>query len=750
MHTVFINTTQNRLGVNIDVLKHEMELKRMMYLDCPIGSWTDSKNGFKKAVQSISDFIDSYSGVDNKYNLMVFVDVAELIGSMQIPFSTMDVSEQTAVCSFCVDIATRFIASTVLNELETVDRVPAENTLLLLELPKLKKVDYDIDLYKHKPAAIAKLLRLLPDAEIIAKTSESRDNGNRVSVKDVVTDAPDGIIADPCELYGNYIESMLEELKKGAGFNRAYEGLVSLINTASNDDRNHLISVSEYASNKAVRNSSLEVRLKYDFLLQSFILDCITSKTTHYKAGDRLVPKTVPVMSDEQWERVLKVLSDKKKCYEDNEREASRLDVAYTEMGLAPPIYVPAREKFGLDESGDISHKYAIREVVENTPKSIAQLAAGDKDGMLDKSVELAEEIGVVQNWFKEEEYKLYDSDGDEYVGEDNKLLSPDEYCEKAAELANHHLNIINKLNLHIKRGMSKYSCRSMMNEPPILRKRAVNTGEKAALSIQNDYKYALKSGADFVIETEPSESVIESSKRSYITLMNEYLRFISERTVKLTSIKEQCEWFINRVQQIKKSLSRLMALFVVLAVFIGVVYIPFVVIQWEAIFKNITTVVGAVCSLAIPFVLLCICYKAAEIFHRRKMKAAWEKLVERSRQASKENKEVISAYDSLMTKYIPALRWIYEYVLDIDFHRDCCKVARVKLNHHRQKLNERRDIIERFLADLDYIDDGAETVKRDCRVEYTKAFCEGENQEFYSVIDKEVLGIIFEEREAS
>ena len=125
-----------------------------------------------------------------------------------------------------------------------------------------------------------------------------------------------------------------------------------------------------------------------------------------------------------------------------------------------------------------------------------------------------------------------------------------------------------------------------------------------------------------------------------------------------------------------------------------------------------------------------------------RKMKKAWDDLVKKSGEENEANRNTIAAYDSMMTRYIPALRWIYEYVLDVDFHCECCEIARVKLAHHRDKLIDLIESLGNFLEDLDY--SGEEVCFDDSDgPDYNNAFCEGENRNYYSIIDKNILEIL-------
>ena len=93
----------------------------------------------------------------------------------------------------------------------------------------------------------------------------------------------------------------------------------------------------------------------------------------------------------------------------------------------------------------------------------------------------------------------------------------------------------------------------------------------------------------------------------------------------------------------------------------------------------------------------------------------------------------------------IPALRWVYEYKLDVDYYAECCDVAPARIAYHEDMLSRRVDAIENILNDLECGcnegNGGSNDVNNgnDKNINYNMPFCVGkENCEFYSVIDKE------------
>ena len=101
-----------------------------------------------------------------------------------------------------------------------------------------------------------------------------------------------------------------------------------------------------------------------------------------------------------------------------------------------------------------------------------------------------------------------------------------------------------------------------------------------------------------------------------------------------------------------------------------------------------------------------------------------------------------IAYTDKMLATIIPALRWVYEYKLDVDYCVECCNVADAKIEHHRRKLRNRIQSIENILGDLEYRDYDEEEIRYEKKkvadlIDYNVPFCSGKkNKAFYSVIE--------------
>lgn len=756
MHTVFINTTKNKIDGRIDLLKTEKDLKKLMYVDCPLENWFDEKCGYKEVTRGIAQLIDTYNDINNDYNLIIYVDLVEFFEVMKL---SADDRENPLLPDCCKAVLSNLITSTILARLESEGRSPSNSgTVLLLERPEAHAgIPPNKEQYMVKQIeAMMALFHLCPMSDLITVLALG---STEVKISDITVSGYNDLKVDLCKLYEDKLQPMIKDAAE-VGVQKACEDFCSV-----NMDVRGGPFISEFYTDKRKLENNLEIYTKHIFLLQCFIFDCVKSEKVHDEKNE---VKKLPALSDVDWDAVEKMLYQKKKKYEIEHRKIEMMNLDFTELGLAPQLYKLAKEKFGLDESGQIRKEYKEKPVQTFDRKS-----DNSKTEALDRKLsEVVVDKGEVQNWFKEE-YKLYktaegidselrsrakkndkrDSDsesktkkGDKHeFASRGKTRKVDEYRKKALQLANYHLNLYSGVDAHVRRVMANYSGYSISNSPPLLRKRRVNSVQFVDDQEKNDYKYAERSGGNKrTKETEMTEAVVENAKRAYVSVMTECMSVNADRGVAMIDFRDQCEWFINRILKIEESLKKLFLVFISLCVTLLAVYLPFILIQWNHITKNIGTIVAAALSLAVPYFLLFVFYIIGCVLQRQKIDRAWDELVKRSDEACAENEKAIKSYDRLMANNIPALRWIYEYVLDVKFHCDCCEIARAKLSHHKEKLYEFIEAIGNFLEDLDWIENPSDRIENFEPPEYRCAFCEGDkNRAFYSVIDDDMLDVI-------
>ena len=110
-------------------------------------------------------------------------------------------------------------------------------------------------------------------------------------------------------------------------------------------------------------------------------------------------------------------------------------------------------------------------------------------------------------------------------------------------------------MKVHVSDRLSNYAGRSAENDPALLRKRKVSVAEEDFEDTGRDYRYA-KPGRPK--ETKKLKTVESISETAYTSTLLDYMEFCAGRSVAITDIEEQCNWFITRVHQIKESLRKI------------------------------------------------------------------------------------------------------------------------------------------------------------------------------------------------
>ena len=263
-------------------------------------------------------------------------------------------------------------------------------------------------------------------------------------------------------------------------------------------------------------------------------------------------------------------------------------------------------------------------------------------------------------------------------------------------------------------------------------------------MDYSRSYRYAR---ADKKTEDRSLDTAREIAANAYETALMEYLRFCAGRSVAVTDIEEQCNWFVTRIHQIKESLKKLQTVAVGTVLGVLALYAPYLIIQWTTVTENAVSALIAAGCVVVPLVVLAGVMTVLSILQRRMCLKAWNEFKTKSDAALAENNLAAEKYDQLLSTFVPALRWIYEYKLDVDFYEECCKMAKVKINHHVSKLRERVVTIGNLLEDLGCRDeekelsqtDGAEILHDE--IDYHVSFCTGDrNRQFYSIVDDRLL----------
>lgn len=748
MHTFFINTSGKKIENCIDILEIQQETMKLVSLDCPISTWQSEKDGYKSCVCKMEELIDNYKDINNSFNLIIYVDLILFEEYTAIPIS--EHRERDACLRAIYALFTNYMRETIMNALDGCGRNPQE---VLIVFEENRKPDDDTSNDDDGRAMIrANIMNFigLPSMERMEQArvkaaQEAEKDQAAAFVRQIKEILGRQLIDGVFDCYEELIKVWAEEVKAYGAVELPTKYLAERIMERSKDSEN--IDFVSFVTNRRAGSTNKQEYAKRDLRLYFYLLDCVQDQTIYElrsDGSDRDNP-TVKPFPDIDWNQVVSAFEAKRSIYERKYKETVSLSDRYTKLKLAPELYAFDHDRFGLDEFGKKRKKFEIVDVKPNST-SEENDSQEETDGTIlpeaDKKAVVISEAEA-SSLFSSDEYKCFPYRGEKGAAEGIKANTPPEkMISEAQKLREHHIHYLKKLKIHISDILSNYAGRSVENDPALLQKRRVSIGDEDFEDASKEYRYA-KVGRP--AEEKKLKAVKDISDSAYETAMLEYLRFSAGRSVAVTDIEEQCDWFVTRIHQITESLRKIRTVAVGLFAAIFVIYIPFVVIQWEAITENFLTLITALASVGVPVVLLYVVFTAAAIMQRKKYLEAWREFEAQSDQVLLDNSIAAEKYDKLLHTFIPSLRWIYEYRLDVEFYSSCCKMARAKLNHHIQKLHDRVTAVGNILEDLEYktSPEKYEGVTFD-EIDYNVSFCTGDNNcNFYSIIDQHILDMI-------
>ena len=749
MHTFFVNTTGKELENYSDIFEIQHETRRLVSLECPLAEWNDEDKGYKVCVRKMGELIDSYKDINNDFNLIIYVDLLSFEAYTSIPMNKH--RERYACLKALHSVLKHYIKCTFVDEMNECGRVPQEVLIIFEENQPPKDGDETTEDGKNLIRSYTRLILGLPSESEIKKIvyNTVADDGKAASSEqfcEKISDCTCSCVGEKVlRTYMDQVDIFVSEAKSYDTSEQPVKQLLDRIIDCSYEDDKAVSSVT-FVTNRRAGIANKQEKTRRDLRLCFYILSCVEEETVFDKAspGKDDVPR-VKSFPEIDWEDVAAELRAKGSVFQRKYNETQRLSESFSEMKLAPPLYSFDNQRFALDEYGKRGKTFDIVDVDE-----VKDEAREEKD-IEEGSVRPKEKKTVVVNdvcgrsLFSKEEYPSFDYLGD---GFDDSILGPkataEQYVAEAQKLRQHHLDYLQRLKVHVSDRLSNYAGRSAENDPALLRKRKVSVAEEDFEDAGRDYRYAKPGRPE---ETKKLKTVESISETAYTSSLLDYMEFCAGRSVAVTDIEEQCNWFVTRVHQIKESLRKIQLVAIGLLIAIIVLYIPFAVLQWEAITENTMTVTVGLLSIAIPIVILYLIFTIASLIQRKKYRKAWKEFKKKSDEILKENAVAAEKYDQLLTVYIPTLRWVYEYKLDVEFYAECCKMARAKIGHHIQKLHDRVVTIGNIIEDLEYdvsergqAADKARSNVND-EVDYNVAFCSGKkNRKFYSIIDTHFL----------
>ena len=430
------------------------------------------------------------------------------------------------------------------------------------------------------------------------------------------------------------------------------------------------------------------------------LLRCVFTGSIYQKKENSEEKELIPFCSLDA-AQLAALLGEREQAYAAKAEGVKQLKQKYSKLGLTPTLYAFDHAKFGLDKYGDV------------------QTSLYEKSFLLNvKGKDAREEVNG-PSW------------------EIEKNAKPQDYLERAAKIREYDKNFLKGLNRYVRSTLSRYAGKSSENDEPLL--------------ASGEYEYAKESGVGREEETGALEFTENVCEKAYDAVRTEYMQFSAARPLSVTDLEAPYERFKKNVTRIEKSLQRIGYAAIILLVMTLVLYVPFFIIQFEAIFANVLTMSVALCSLLVPVLLLYLIFGAVALAEKKRFAKEWEKYRTVWEKAMKGNRRAISQYRQWLFTMVPALRWVYDYRSDVRYYAECCAVADAKIEHHRCKLEERIAALRNIRSDLEELaaheyEDPAKGAKAaggsdGGEIEYGRPFCVGEkNRAFYAVIGQEFL----------
>lgn len=720
MHTFFINTSKTEFKPYDVLFDIHLENKTLVTMQCPLGDWWDEEKGYRACVKTMAGMIDGYVELNNAFNVILYVDLTENAGYTAIPRDPMNQREREEYCEALQRIYRYLFLQSMTHDLIEEGREP-KSVLIMFGVDK-----------KHEHGGVVKdapapeginsdLLKLLGIREDAAAEPAGSESGGKA--------------AEPADEIGAKAEAMYRELLElrkqalPAGLNDEFlkdilrEWCQTAVQSGVQAASQRVVNLFRDTARENARRASLcMVSAPYDYVAARFdkciramsllniaihLLKCVESNSIYEESADDANGKPKPFITYNAKE-IVDLLRKKQTLFSQKEREIKKLETQYTDLGLAPTLYKFDHEKFGLKENGERTDAgvRGVKKPLLETKDNFSDLCKEDEGAQ-----------------------KQGGSAGAQKQGGSDDL---EKLIKDANRLKQEHHDFLDKLKRTADTVLSHYAGRSSENNPAML-----TTG---------GYNYCADADKK-QREQATIETVKDSSETAYRSALREYMSFCARRTVTLTEIDDQHDWFIAKIKRIAQSLKKLKAVSVILLVAMVVIYIPFLVIQAGDIVRNVATMMVAAVSVLVPLVLTALILAVVAASEKKQYGKAWAQFESRSKSAMAGNKNAVEEYNFFLFSVIPALRWVYDYKLDVDYYYDCCIVAKAKLEHHRKKLSEREMAIGNIIADLDAgrggesRPDGNGEGKPGTEIDYTKPFCTGEkNIAFYSVFTAETL----------
>lgn len=760
MHTIFINTSKREFDFDIDILDMQREVDKFVDYHCCSCGWGVSDD-YVKCADNISALIDNNKALSHKYNLIAYSDLMDYdVYADIVQDRKKSVQDKSAAVELLEGAICALYKNTLYKQLSEHYSSTPNEFLIVFEHNGVYKTNAN----KLESDAMENgTLELLgfPCKEDIKNLVAGLEEKNEKIKLDELKDAFKSKARNPWikgieVVFEKEIEILLNSIVDHKNIDKACSELVEAIKKTFEENRCEICKT-DWVTNRSSLNDSLRIHSRHALELQLFLLECsasesvITNKNA-LESGETNVPeaKEFKKFDDDKWDELIGWLQARFKFYTELSRDAEEMSTKFEDKKMIPQLHQFHHEKFGMDEFGCRDTELVIVDAEEKDEDKKDNKKENNKEGkeeteqdaiISDISKESYIEKKKIAPILDESEFPAFKYTGDDFEGAP-KGKEVAEYLKQATELRRHHLNYLKKLKVHVVNGLANYAGKSLSNDPPVLTKRKVGAIEEDVESPKIDHRYG-KPGKD--LEKTKPELLVDKSNNAYDTSYSDFMEFSAGRSVAVTDIQEQYDWFVTRIYQIEESLKKIKTTVFGLFFALLALYIPFVLIQWDEITKNVLTIVIALCSILIPLATLGVAFVAAYIRQRRMFRKAWNEFKQKSDEALASNADTARKYDQLLNTYVPSLRWVYEYKIDVEFAAECSKMASAKLNHHRQMLKSRITTVGNLLENIGeaYGDVKQESAHPDWKkeVDYTNPFSVGKNNiEIYSIVDSAIL----------
>lgn len=737
MHTFFINTSKRALD-NYKVLFDVCyENKTLITLNYDIRNWYDEKDGYSACVKQMGELIDTRGDLDNLFNLVVFIDLTSIEG-----YTSIEREQQSKRDSYLSALYMLFIHTikmTVIDQLREYDRLPKETLIMFGEDKRiLESRRINNEFFENQTLDDLFELLGIPKEKELSEYAQSVSNTAEESAvkvkrfKDLISDesgrqtffhAPD--------VYPDEFDLMCTEIMESCDVKNACKGFFKQVKERNRHETivDGMKSISCPIDCKAEQDNKSVYALNR-LNIACYLLSCVNAGTLYETNADgKKIPRPFREYSAIEFAGILE---EKRQKYSNKYDQIESIKDAFHALQLVPELYELDCEKFGLNEYGEQATRL-VETRVEREDQDDA-----DPNDRVDRK-EIVEEKVESDNLLSDEGYRLFRAfESPSYqVGRTTK---PEEYIHYAKELRRCHLDYLQKLKFDMTEKLSRYSGRSDDNSPEMLRKRRVSKADREFGDKAKEYPYAERSKT----ETKQIKTIQTLSENAYATVLQNYMEFCAGRSVAITDIEEQCNWFITKIRSIQAALQRIKMMIAGMLAALIVLYVPYILLQWPVITSSTFNIVVAAVSVVGPIIVLLFALGVVIAQYKRKYRNAWDTLMEKNNEALSANAEAVETFDRMLCSVIPTLRWVYEYKLDVDFYADCCAYAKAKLNHHIDVLKGRVKSIGGIVADLETevapdMQTGHSAPDDD--IDYNVSFCTGKkNCAFYTVIDPDFL----------